>query len=153
MSRNILETILGGIVLLVAAGFVIFAFNTTSVSTSDGYRLTAAFDNATGINIGSDVRLAGLKVGTVTSQAIDPQTFQARLEFSIDERIQLPEDSSARIVPEGLLGSNYVDLEPGGSTINLADGAAIQFTQGAVNLADLLGRFVFSEGGGEDGGN
>lgn len=153
MSRNILETILGGIVLLVAAGFVIFAFNTTSVSTSDGYRLTAAFDNATGINIGSDVRLAGLKVGTVTSQAIDPQTFQARLEFSIDERIQLPEDSSARIVPEGLLGSNYVDLEPGGSTINLADGAAIQFTQGAVNLADLLGRFVFSEGGGEGGGN
>jgi phospholipid/cholesterol/gamma-HCH transport system substrate-binding protein len=153
MSRNILETILGGIVLLVAAGFVIFAFNTTSVSTGDGYRLTAAFDNATGINIGSDVRLAGLKVGTVTSQAIDPQTFQARLEFSIDERIQLPEDSSARIVPEGLLGSNYVDLEPGGSTINLADGAVIQFTQGAVNLADLLGRFVFSEGGGEGGGN
>jgi phospholipid/cholesterol/gamma-HCH transport system substrate-binding protein len=138
--------------LLVAAGFVIFAFNTTSVSTSDGYRLTAAFDNATGINIGSDVRLAGLKVGTVTSQAIDPQSFQARLELSIDERIQLPEDSSARIVPEGLLGSNYVELEPGGSTINLADGASIQFTQGAVNLADLLGRFVFSEGDG-GGGN
>ena len=148
MSRNILETILGGVVLIVAAAFVVFAFNTTSVS-SDGYRLNAAFDNAAGINIGSDVRLAGVKVGTVTDQAIDAQSFMARLEFSIDESIQLPEDSSARIVPDGLLGSNFVEIEPGGSSINLGDGGSIQFTQGAVNLADLLGRFVFSSSDGE----
>ncbi|MEJ1994065.1 MAG: outer membrane lipid asymmetry maintenance protein MlaD [Limibacillus sp.] len=153
MSRNILETILGGIVLLVAAGFVIFAFNTTSVRTSDGYRLTAAFDNAAGINVGSDVRLAGLKIGTVTESSIDAQSFMAQLELSIDDSIQLPEDSSARIVPDGLLGSNFVELEPGGSVVNLSNGGAIQFTQGAVNLADLLGRFVFSQDGPDGGGN
>ena len=76
----------------------------------------------------------------------------AQLELSIDDSIQLPEDSSARIVPDGLLGSNFVELEPGGSVVNLSNGGAIQFTQGAVNLADLLGRFVFTQDGPDSGG-
>ncbi len=149
MNRNIIETVMGGVVLVVAAAFVVFAFSASGVQTVSGYAVRAVFDDATGISTGSDVRMSGVKVGTVTDQALDPKTFFAEVTISIDERIQLPEDTSARIVPEGLLGGNYVELQPGGSLENIEPGGSIQYTQGAINVIDLLGRFIF---GGADGG-
>jgi phospholipid/cholesterol/gamma-HCH transport system substrate-binding protein len=151
MSRNIIETIMGGVVLLVAAGFVVFAFSASGLQTVSGYQVLAVFDDATGIKPGSDVRMSGVKVGTVTDQGLDPKTFSAEITLSIQQQIELPEDTSARIVPEGLLGGNYVELQPGGSLENIAPGGRIQYTQGAINVIDLLGRFIFGGDGGMPG--
>ncbi len=144
MKRNIIETVLGGIVLLVAIGFLVFAFKSSGLSSgSDGYEITAEFDDASGLSPGTDVRMAGVKIGTVVSQRLDPKTFFAKVVLSIDSSIELPSDTSARIVPEGLLGGNFVELEPGGDTENIQPGGEVEYTQGAINVVDLLGRFVF----------
>ena len=132
MNRNIIETVMGGVVLVVAAAFVVFAFSASGMRTVSGYSVLAVFDDATGIAPGADVRMSGVKVGTVTAQELDPN------------------DTSARIVPEGLLGGNYVELQPGGALENLEPGGTIQYTQGAINVVDLLGRFIF--GGADSGG-
>jgi phospholipid/cholesterol/gamma-HCH transport system substrate-binding protein len=155
MRRNIIETIMGAAVILVAVGFVVFAFSATGVSSVDGYRVTARFDNAQGVNPGTDVRMAGVKIGSVVEQELNPNTYFAEVTLAIQEDIRLPQDTSARIVPEGLLGGNYVNLEPGGAEETIPDGGQIQYTQGAVNLIDLIGRFMFSNGdggGGSSGG-
>ncbi len=145
MKRNIIETVLGGIVLLVAIGFIIFAFRSVGISSgAGGYQVIAEFDDASGLSPGTDVRMSGVKIGTVISQRLDPETFFAEVVLSIDESIQLPSDTSARIVPEGLLGGNFVELEPGGDVEVLEPGGEIEFTQGAINVVDLLGRFIFS---------
>lgn len=144
MKRNIIETVLGGIVLLVAVGFIVFAFRSSGLSSDgSGYEVTAEFDDASGIAPGTDVRMAGVKIGTVLSQRLDPKTYFAKVVLSIDNSIELPSDTSARIVPEGLLGGNFVELEPGGDTENIAPGGEVEYTQGAINVVDLLGRFVF----------
>ena len=145
MKRNIIETVLGGIVLLVAIGFIVFAFKSSGLSGGgSGYEITAEFDDASGVTPGTDVRMAGVKIGTVLSQYLDPKTYFAKVVLSVDNSIELPSDTSARIVPEGLLGGNFVELEPGGDTEMIAPGGEVEYTQGAINVVDLLGRFVFS---------
>ena len=146
MRRNMIETIMGAVVLLVAVSFVVFAFRTTSIDSANGggYQLLVEFDDASGLVTGTDVRMAGVKVGSVLSQRLNPETYFAEVSLRIDETIKLPTDSSARIIPEGLLGGNYVALEPGGAEDYLGDGEQIQFTQGSINVVDLLGRFIFS---------
>lgn len=144
MNRNVIETVMGAVVLLVAAGFVVLAFQSGTVGNSSGYRLTAEFDNASGLSTGSDVRMSGVKIGVVTSQTLDPQTYFAVVTMTINEEIKLPKDTSARILADGLLGANFVSLEPGGDIENLEDGDQITFTQGSINVVDLIGRFIFS---------
>lgn len=144
MQRNVIETVMGGVVLLVAAGFVYLAFQSGSVGNGSGYQVTAEFDNASGLTPGSEVRMSGVKVGTVLSQRLDPKTYFAVVTFSIAEPIKLPSDTSARILADGLLGSNFVALEPGGDEATIAPGGKINFTQGSINVVDLLGRFIFS---------
>ncbi|WP_421708081.1 outer membrane lipid asymmetry maintenance protein MlaD [Algihabitans sp.] len=151
MKRNIIETVMGGVVLVIAAAFVAFAFNASGLRTVGGYSVSAVFDDASGISPGADVRMSGVKVGTVTAQELDPNTFFAEVTLSIEDRIQLPDDTSARIVPEGLLGGNYIELQPGGALENLQPGGRIEYTQGAINVVDLLGRFIF--GGSDSGGS
>jgi phospholipid/cholesterol/gamma-HCH transport system substrate-binding protein len=152
MRRNIIETIMGAAVILVAVGFVVFAFSATGVGSVDGYRVTARFDDAQGVNPGTDVRMAGVKIGSVVQQELNPNTYFAEVTLAIQQDIRLPQDTSARIVPEGLLGGNYVNLEPGGAEETIPDGGQIQYTQGAVNLVDLIGRFMFSAGDSGSGG-
>lgn len=144
MRRNIIETVMGAVVVAVAAIFVTIAFQSSGLESRNGYEVTARFSDATGLATGTDVRLAGVKVGTVVGQQLDPQTFEALVTLSIEEAVQLPQDTAARIVPEGLLGSNFVALEPGGAEETIPAGGAISYTQGAVNVVDLLGRFIFS---------
>lgn len=144
MSRNIIETIMGAVVLLVAAGFVALAFQSSSVNSSRGYSVTAEFDNASGLAAGSEVRMSGVKIGTVASQTLDPDTYFARVTMNIDKAIRLPRDTSARIIADGLLGSNFIALEPGGEEEMIEPGGRINFTQGSINVVDLLGRFIFS---------
>ncbi len=144
MRRNIIETVMGGVVLIVAASFVVIAFQSGTVGTPMGYVVQAEFDNASGLGPGSEVRMSGVKIGTVQSLELDRDTYFAVVTLSIDESIELPRDTSARIIADGLLGSNFIALEPGGDEEMLQPGKEINFTQGSINVVDLLGRFIFS---------
>jgi len=147
MKRNIIETVLGGVVLLVAVGFLVFAFQSAGLSSGDGgYQVTADFTDASGLAPGAEVRMSGVKIGSVVSQSLDPETYDAVVVLSIDDRVQLPLDTSARVIPDGLLGGNFVALDPGGDIDMIEPGGKVEFTQGAINVVDLLGRFVFSAG-------
>jgi len=144
MQRNLIETVMGGVVLLVAAGFVFLAFQSGTVSRDGGYQVTAEFDNASGLGPGSEVRMSGVKIGIVTEQSLDPKTYFAVVTMSIDQSVKLPSDTSARVLGDGLLGGNFVSLEPGGEETMIPPGGQITFTQGSINVVDLLGRFIFS---------
>lgn len=154
MRRNIIETVMGGLVLLIAAAFLVFAFNASDFQTSSsGYRVVAEFDDASGLNTGSEVRMSGVPVGTVVERELDEQNFLARVVLSINSDVQLPSDTSAKITADGLMGGNYISLSPGGALENIQPGEHIQYTQGAMNIMDLIGRFVFGgAGGGETSG-
>ncbi len=145
MKDNLVETLIGAAVLAVAGLFFMFAYNTANVSSGgDTIDLTARFQNATGIAAGTDVRMAGIKVGTVVSTELDSATYQAVVKFSVDKAIEVPEDSSLSIASEGLLGGSYLSLEPGGSFDLLASGDEVEYTQGYVDLMGLIGQAVFS---------
>ena len=151
MRRSVIETIMGAVVLVVAALFLFFAYTTSNVRATGGYQLVARFNRVDGLANGSDVRLSGIKIGSVISQQLDPKTYRAVVHIAIDNSVKLPNDTTARIQSDGLLGNTYMVLEPGGSDEMLPPGGQIEYTQDAVNLVDLLGRFIFS-GGGSGGG-
>ncbi|MEJ1975033.1 MAG: outer membrane lipid asymmetry maintenance protein MlaD [Acetobacteraceae bacterium] len=136
----------GAAVLVVAAGFLAFAVTNSGRATVSGYTLHASFNDIGGITNGADVRIAGLKVGSVTGLAIDPKTYQATATFTVQSDIKLSVDSSAEIATGGLLGGNFLALAPGGDEKTLTDGGIITVTQSAVNLEDLLGKFIFNVG-------
>lgn len=151
MKDNLVETLIGAAVLLVAGLFFMFAYSSANVSTgTDTINLTARFQNATGITPGTDVRMAGIKIGTVTGTTLDSASYMAVVQFSVDKDIELPEDSSLSIASEGLLGGSYLSLEPGGAFDMLADGDEVEFTQGYVDLMGLIGQAVFSFTSDED---
>ncbi len=150
MASNAAETLIGAAVLAAAAGFIVFAGQTADLGTGgDRYELKAAFRKAEGIAVGADVRVSGIKVGSVAGLDLNPQTYQAVARFAIDDAVKLPDNSSASIQSEGLLGGNYVALTPGGSDLMLAPGEEILYTQGSVNLLDLVGKAISSVGGSE----
>jgi phospholipid/cholesterol/gamma-HCH transport system substrate-binding protein len=139
MKQNLMETAVGALVIAIALGFFIFMYSTTGVGKgSGGYHLTAKFKNVEGINVGSDVRMSGIKIGSVTSQTLDNKSYDAVLTFAIDPAIKLPDDSTAKITSEGLLGGKFIALEPGGSETLLSDGGTITYTQGALDLWALV---------------
>jgi phospholipid/cholesterol/gamma-HCH transport system substrate-binding protein len=144
MSNNIVETLIGAVVLAAAVGFFYFTYSRVEVGSIDGYELVAKFESVDGLGVGSDVRLSGIKIGTVTDQSLDRESYLAIVRFSIDPNIQLPTDSSAKIASEGLLGGNYLSLSPGGMDEYLLDGDEVEFTQGSVDLFDLIGKAIYS---------
>ncbi|PTW50276.1 outer membrane lipid asymmetry maintenance protein MlaD [Rhodovulum kholense] len=144
------EILTGAAVLAVAAGFFVYASNATGMignAAQDHYELTASFRSAEGVSVGTDVRLAGVKVGTVTALDLNPQTFRADARFSVKTGIEIPDDSTAAVASEGLLGGTFLELVPGGSPFNLDPGAEVIDTQGAVGLISLLMKFVGGSGG------
>ena len=145
-GRSLAEVAAGAIVLAVAAIFLGYAVlhSGRGTVTAEGMQLSASFDRIDGLANGADVRIAGVKVGTVTNSRIDPDTFAAVLTMKVDRTLKLPQDTSAEVTSEGLLGGKYVSLVPGGSDKLLADGGRITETQGSVSLESLLGRFIFS---------
>ena len=140
------EAVTGILVLAIAGWFLAFALGRTGASGSHHYQLSASFPSAAGITVGSDVRVSGLKVGTVTAQKLDPKTFQAVVGFSVDSAVQLPLDSSAAITSEGLLGGSFIALIPGGDSEMLAPGDEITDTQGATDLMGLIGSVINRSG-------
>jgi phospholipid/cholesterol/gamma-HCH transport system substrate-binding protein len=147
MSRNVIETVMGAVVLVIAAVFLFFAYSTSQVRAVSGYSLTAKFDRIEGIREGGDVRISGIKVGSIVSQTLDPQTFLAIVKVSINPNIKLPDDTVAEILSSGLLGDKYLALVPGSSDKDLQAGGEIKFTQSPVSLEDLIGKYIFSAGG------
>ena len=154
MQRNVLETIMGAVVLLAAAAFLYVIYSGSGVKeTSGGYNLVIRLDRGGSVLPGTEVRAAGVKIGTVISQEFDADAFQAVLTLNIDGKIKLPTDSSAVITSDGLLGNNYILLEPGSDDALLKDGDRIDHAQGAINLADLINKFVVgTDSGGDKGG-
>ena len=144
MAEQTTETLVGAVVVAAAVGFVLYAvqFSGGTVTGSDDYSLSASFRSVEGISVGTDVRLGGVKVGTVTGLELNPTTFRADTVMTIDGELLLPEDTAVAISSEGLLGGNFVELLPGGSPFNLERGAEIQDTQSSVSLITLLLRFV-----------
>ncbi len=146
MRRSVLETLTGAAVLLAAAAFVFFAYSTVDVGAGGGYEISAEFDDTGGLPVGAAVRMSGIRVGAVTGQRLDPETFAAEVVLSIDPEVRLPVDSFARIASESLLGGKYVQLTPGAEDDVIPPGGRIRYAQSSVSLEDLLGRFLFSAG-------
>lgn len=142
MGKTLIETVLGAVVLVVAGIFVWFAYTSTSVRAVRGYEVTARFRSAAGLTTGNDVKMAGIKVGTVLDMRIDPATFEAIVTLALDPKIKLPRDSSARISSEGLLGSNFVSVDPGGDDKIIANGGQITETQSPIDIVQLLNKIV-----------
>lgn len=144
MAGSAAETLIGAVVLVAAGGFLVYAANTADVSVggAGGYELVAEFRKAEGLAKGSDVRVAGVKIGTVTGMTLDPQSYKAVVSMTVRGGIELPEDSSAKITATSLLGDNFVAIAPGASQYMLEPGGEIEFTQGSVNLLDLAGQAI-----------
>jgi len=137
----------GAGVLLVAGVFLAFDYTHTDAGAVSGYPLVAKFDRVDGLTVGADVKMSGIKIGTVTSQTLDPKTYQAVVHMNIAAQYKIPDDSTARVATESLLGGNYLELQPGGSPDMLAAGDQIEYTQGSVDLMGLIGQAIFSSGG------
>ncbi len=145
MARHgVAETVTGAAVLVVALAFLGYAVAHYGRSSGDGYPLTAQFDQIDGLNVGGEVRIAGVKIGTVTDERIDPKTFNAVVTMTVRDDLQLPKDTGAAIASESLLGGKYISLSPGGSETNLQPNQRITITQSSISLEDLLGKFIFS---------
>ncbi len=148
MRRSLLETITGAAVLLAAAAFVFFAYSTADLGRGGGYEVTAEFDNIGGLAVGDDVRMSGIRIGTVSGQHLDLDTFAALVTFSIDPSVRLPTDSSVKIASESLLGGKYAQVTPGAEDDTIPPGGRFRFAQSSVSIEDLIGRFIF--GGADD---
>ena len=143
MKRNPIETVLGAVVLVIAAMFLVFAYTTADVGAVTGYKVSAKFLKVGGLQVGSDVRISGIRIGTVTGQRLDTATFEATVDMSISPDVKLPTDTEAAIVSDGLLGGKYVNLAPGRADDRIAAGGAIAKTRDFQSLEDLVGEIIF----------
>jgi phospholipid/cholesterol/gamma-HCH transport system substrate-binding protein len=142
------ETIVGACVVALAVGFFAFAAKTSGVggaSGGGGYKVVAEFDNAEGINVGTDVRLAGIKIGSVTGETLNHENYMARIEMTLDPKVVLADDTAAKITAEGLLGGKFIAMDPGGSDTKLAEGSVMSLTQGAVDIWSLISQAMFDK--------
>ncbi|MEM0947417.1 MAG: outer membrane lipid asymmetry maintenance protein MlaD [Pseudomonadota bacterium] len=146
MASQTAEVLTGAAVVFAAAGFLVYAAQSGSGTVSGaGYPLTASFRSAEGVNVGTDVRLAGVKIGTVTALNLDRETFRAEATFAIAEGIELPDDTAVVISTEGLLGGTYIEVLPGGSEFTYVAGDEILDTESSVSIISLLLRFIGGE--------
>lgn len=143
MKRSLVETFLGGLVVVVAAGFFIFALQATDVGAVDGYGLKARFLKLGGLEVGSDVRISGVKVGTVTDRQLDTESFEAVVLFTVRSGLRLPADTQAVVTSEGLLGNKYLRLIPGFATEIIAEGGEISQTRDYRTLEDTVSEIIF----------
>lgn len=142
MRRDIMEASIGGLVLLVAAGFLTYAYSARAVQEAAGYQLSASFGKVGTIREGDEVRVSGIRIGTVLSQSVNPETFRARLVLRIEEDVEFPTDTRALITGEGLVGSKYVQLVPGVEETMLKHGDEIENTKDIIDLESLVGEII-----------
>ncbi|QUD88129.1 outer membrane lipid asymmetry maintenance protein MlaD [Phenylobacterium montanum] len=143
MRGQWVETGLGAVVLAAAASFLIYALSAGAIHTkAHGYDLTARFGQVGALAPGADVRVAGVKVGTVSAVTLDSKTFMAITRMTMDPTVKLPADSTAKVTSDGLLGGSHIAIEPGGAQGDMKPGDEFQNTQGAVDLFGLIGQFI-----------
>jgi phospholipid/cholesterol/gamma-HCH transport system substrate-binding protein len=148
MKNSTVETLIGAMVIAIAAVFFAFAYNSSGRGQHNaGYKISAEFDNVEGVNVGTDIRMAGIKIGTVTAQSLNPENYQAVVTMAIDPNIKLADDTSAKVTSEGLLGAKFIALDAGGSDAKLAEGGVINYTQGAVDIWSLISQAMFDKSG------
>ena len=147
MGRNIVETIVGALVLVVACAFVVYAFSKSDRAGPDGYELVARFGRIDGLKRGADVTLSGVKVGSVSGFSLDPKTYQAVVRLTVSSNVAVPADTYAKIVSESLLGGMVIVLEPGGDKTMLKSGGEIEHTQDSIPLTELIAKFMFGSTG------
>lgn len=152
MGRSVVETLIGAAVLVVAVVFPAYAYTTRNVATVAGYEVFARFSTVDGLKTGDDVRISGIKVGSIVDMSLDPASDQAVVRISVDPAVELPEDTVAAVASEGLLGGKCRALEPGGADELIFAGGEIKITQSSVNLESLLGKAIYSFGSGGAGG-
>ncbi len=150
MHNDTVETLIGAIVVAIAILFVVFAYRSTGSASVGGYELTARLQRVDEIAVGTDVKLAGIKVGTVSGLSLDPKTYLVIARIYVHNDVQIPEDSSMVVTSSGLLGSSYVSIAPGGSDKMIPPGGEIRNTQGSIDMMGLLSRFVGSGSGGSN---
>ncbi|MBX2830442.1 MAG: outer membrane lipid asymmetry maintenance protein MlaD [Rhodospirillales bacterium] len=150
MSNRLIETLAGAAVIAVAVVFAAYSYSRAGIDTVQGYEINASFNRIDGLTVGNDVRVSGVKVGSVISQDLDPKTYMAVVKMSVRSDLVLPLDSSAKIASDGLLGGKFVALEPGGDIDMIEAGGEIEYTQGSVNLEDLIGQVIYSSGSSKD---
>lgn len=152
MKRKIIETLMGGVVILVAALFLVFSYGITDLRAPGGYDVSAKFNSIDGLTVGSDVRIAGVKVGTVIGESLDQEDYTAVVHMRIRPDVELRDDTVVRISSAGLLGGKYVKLEPGYSGEPVRHGGQLADTKDVISLEELLGKVIFLVTG-EGGGN
>ncbi|RAU21388.1 outer membrane lipid asymmetry maintenance protein MlaD [Paramagnetospirillum kuznetsovii] len=143
MGRNLIETIMGAVVLVVAGFFLVFAYSHANFKKIEGYTVTATFTSVGGLDTGADVKINGIKVGTVLSQGLDPQTYDAVVKLTISHGIQLPDDTVASVSSEGLLGGKFVKLAPGKSKTMLAADSNLGPTKNFKSIEEMVGNLIF----------
>lgn len=148
MQQNTLETVVGFAVIFIASIFIAFAYKQNNQMTLEAavYNLQANFQNIEGITLGSDVMIAGIKVGTVKSITLDQNDFVAKIILQINQHVKIPKDSQAAIVTSGLLGNKYIMIAPGADSDIFIDNDRIKYTQSAVNIESLIGKIIYSIG-------
>ncbi|WP_051622266.1 outer membrane lipid asymmetry maintenance protein MlaD [Acidocella facilis] len=148
MVRRVPELAAGFAVIIVAVLFLVYALRGAGEVNTGGYPLQAQFGSVGALSVGADVKIGGVVVGHVAAETLNPTTYAAQVKLAINSDIKVPEDSSASITSDSLLGGSYISISPGGSNTMMKPGASFQVTQSAVNLEDLLGKFIFSMGNG-----
>ncbi|MGE3303947.1 MAG: outer membrane lipid asymmetry maintenance protein MlaD [Hyphomonadaceae bacterium] len=153
MKEQTAETIVGALVAIVAGAFLAFAVaRAGGAETQGGYPIIARFNRVDGISVGSDVRMSGVKVGAVSAVSLDPNSYMAQITFSVDQKYKVPEDSTAKISSDGLLGGAYVSIEAGGAEAMLKPNGEIAQTQGSVDLLTTLVSAMSNMGSGNGDG-
>jgi len=148
MRRNLAETVMGAVVLVVAGAFLYFFFTTAQVKSQGGYQVNVTFSKVGGILAGSDVRISGINVGTVSDVHLDPKTFLAIITMNLKPDVRLPADSIATIASSGLIGGNYVRIKPGRTQNYLASGGTLEKSEDFKTLEDQVGEIIFLATGG-----
>ncbi len=143
MGRNLVETVMGAVVLLIAGFFLVFAWNSSDLKPVSGYAVEARFNSIDGLSEGNDVRIGGVRIGSITGTSLDPKAFQAVVGLTIQQDVKLPTDTVAIIRSDGLLGGKYIKLVPGKSKEVLVPGGQLTKTEDVVAIEELLGRAIF----------
>lgn len=150
MNKRPVETIMGIVVLVVATLFMLFAYRVSDLQVVKGYEINARFMKVGGLNTGADVRINGIKIGTVLSQKINPEDYMVDVKMSILSNVLLPEDSVISVAGDGLMGDKFIKIEPGKSKEKMKPGSVVANTKDAKSLEDMVGEIIFMVTGDED---
>src|SRR3954464_5076511 len=142
LQNNIAETLVGAAVVVVAVAFLAFGYLRTGSGSLSGYEINAKLPKVDGLSVGTDVRLSGIKIGTVTALTLDPKNYLVTVHMNIRDDIKLPVDSSVLVTQAGFLGGQYLSITPGGEEKMMAAGALFENAQGSIDVMSLVGRFA-----------